>query len=52
MQALCWHGSGDVRIDNVPDPKIQSPRDAIVQITSSGICGSDLHLLNGCTCLP
>jgi threonine dehydrogenase-like Zn-dependent dehydrogenase len=47
MRALCWHGTGDVRIDNVPDPKIQDPRDAIVRITSSGICGSDLHLLNG-----
>ena len=47
MKALCWHGTGDVRIDTVPDPKIQNPRDAIVRITSSGICGSDLHLLNG-----
>lgn len=47
MKALCWHGTGDVRIDNVPDPKIEHPRDAIVKITSSGICGSDLHLLNG-----
>ena len=47
MKALCWHGTGDVRIDNVPDPKIQDPRDAIVRITRSGICGSDLHLLNG-----
>jgi threonine dehydrogenase-like Zn-dependent dehydrogenase len=47
MKALCWHGTGDVRIDNVPDPKIQDPRDAIVKITSSGICGSDLHLLDG-----
>jgi threonine dehydrogenase-like Zn-dependent dehydrogenase len=47
MKALCWHGTGDVRIDNVPDPKIQDPRDAIVRITSSGICGSDLHLLDG-----
>ncbi len=47
MKALCWHGTGDVRIDTVPDPKIQDPRDAIVKITSSGICGSDLHLLDG-----
>jgi threonine dehydrogenase-like Zn-dependent dehydrogenase len=47
MKALCWHGTGDVRIDNVPDPRIQEPRDAIVRITSSGICGSDLHLLDG-----
>jgi threonine dehydrogenase-like Zn-dependent dehydrogenase len=47
MKALCWHGTGDVRIDTVPDPKIEHPRDAIVKITASGICGSDLHLLNG-----
>ncbi len=47
MKALCWHGHGDVRVDTVPDPKIQSPTDAIVKITSSGICGSDLHLLDG-----
>jgi threonine dehydrogenase-like Zn-dependent dehydrogenase len=47
MKALCWHGHGDVRVDNVPDPKIQNPTDAIVKITASGICGSDLHLLDG-----
>src|SRR6188768_1406967 len=47
MKALCWHGKSDVRVDTVPDPKIQDSRDAIVKITSSGICGSDLHLLNG-----
>jgi threonine dehydrogenase-like Zn-dependent dehydrogenase len=47
MKALCWHGTGDVRIDTVPDPKIQDPRDAIIKVTSSGICGSDLHLLDG-----
>jgi threonine dehydrogenase-like Zn-dependent dehydrogenase len=47
MKALCWHGTNDVRVDTVPDPKIQEPRDAIIRITSSGICGSDLHLLNG-----
>ncbi len=47
MKALCWHGTGDVRVDTVPDPKIQEPRDAIVKITSSGICGSDLHLFDG-----
>jgi threonine dehydrogenase-like Zn-dependent dehydrogenase len=47
MKALCWHGHGDVRIDIVPDPKILEPTDAIVQITSSGICGSDLHLFDG-----
>src|SRR5690349_5898918 len=47
MRALCWHGHGDVRVDTVPDPKIQDPTDAIIKITSSGICGSDLHLLDG-----
>lgn len=47
MKALCWHGKGDVRIDNVPDPRIEEPRDAIVKVTSTAICGSDLHLLDG-----
>jgi threonine dehydrogenase-like Zn-dependent dehydrogenase len=47
MKALCWHGKGDVRIDTVPDPKIEEPRDAIVKVTSTAICGSDLHLLDG-----
>lgn len=47
MKALCWHGTGDVRIDNVADPKIQDPRDIIIKVTTSGICGSDLHILDG-----
>lgn len=47
MKALCWHGKGDVRVDNVPDPKIVDPRDAIIRITTTCICGSDLHLLDG-----
>lgn len=47
MKALCWHGTHDVRIDTVPDPKIQDARDVIIKITSSGICGSDLHLFDG-----
>jgi threonine dehydrogenase-like Zn-dependent dehydrogenase len=47
MQALCWHGHGDVRVDTVPDPKIKDPGDVIIKVTSSGICGSDLHLLDG-----
>lgn len=47
MKALCWHGKNDVRIDNVPDPKILDPRDAIIKVTSTAICGSDLHLLDG-----
>jgi threonine dehydrogenase-like Zn-dependent dehydrogenase len=44
MRAVTWHGRRDVRVDTVPDPAIQHPTDAIVRITSSGICGSDLHL--------
>ena len=44
MRALTWHGKRDVRVDTVPDPTIREPTDAIVRITSSGICGSDLHL--------
>jgi threonine dehydrogenase-like Zn-dependent dehydrogenase len=47
MKALVWHKTNDVRIERVPDPKILNDRDAIVRITSSAICGSDLHLLNG-----
>src|SRR5881397_1049258 len=44
MEAVAWHGKRDVRVDNVPDPSIEEPTDAIVRITSTGICGSDLHL--------
>jgi threonine dehydrogenase-like Zn-dependent dehydrogenase len=44
MKAVTWHGKRDVRVDEVPDPAIQEPTDAVVRITSSGICGSDLHL--------
>jgi threonine dehydrogenase-like Zn-dependent dehydrogenase len=44
MKALTWHGKRDVRVDTVPDPVIQKPTDAIVKITSTNICGSDLHL--------
>jgi threonine dehydrogenase-like Zn-dependent dehydrogenase len=47
MKALCWHGANDVRVDTVPDPKIINPRDAIIKITSTAICGSDLHLYDG-----
>ncbi len=43
MRAVTWHGKRDMRVDNVPDPKIEEPTDVIVRITSSGICGSDLH---------
>jgi threonine dehydrogenase-like Zn-dependent dehydrogenase len=44
MKAVTWHGKRDVRVDTVPDPAIHEPTDAIVRITSTGICGSDLHL--------
>ena len=47
MKALRWYGSDDVRIDNVPEPKIQDPGDIILKVTSTAICGSDLHLLSG-----
>jgi threonine dehydrogenase-like Zn-dependent dehydrogenase len=47
MKALVWHGTNDVRVEKVPDPRILNGRDAIIKITSSAICGSDLHLLDG-----
>src|SRR4051812_48267043 len=47
MKANCWYGKQDMRVVDVPDPKILDPRDAIVKITSTAICGSDLHLYNG-----
>jgi threonine dehydrogenase-like Zn-dependent dehydrogenase len=47
MKALCWYGSKDVRVETVPDPSILNPHDAIVRITLTAICGSDLHIYNG-----
>ena len=47
MKAVCWNGKTDIRVETVPDPKILNPRDAIVRITSTAICGSDLHLYDG-----
>ncbi len=44
MKALTWHGKRDVRVDDVPDPKLEQPTDAIIRVTSTGLCGSDLHL--------
>jgi threonine dehydrogenase-like Zn-dependent dehydrogenase len=44
VKALTWHGTRDVRVTDVPDPTIQEPTDAIIKVTSSGLCGSDLHL--------
>lgn len=46
MKALCWHGKNDVRYETVPDPEIEHARDAIVNVSSCAICGSDLHLYN------
>ncbi|MBI2689346.1 MAG: glutathione-dependent formaldehyde dehydrogenase [Acidobacteria bacterium] len=47
MRAVCWYGKGDVRVETVPDPSILNPRDAIVRVTLTAICGSDLHIYNG-----
>jgi threonine dehydrogenase-like Zn-dependent dehydrogenase len=47
MRAVCWWGKGDVRVLDVPDPEILNPHDAIVRVTLTAICGSDLHLYDG-----
>jgi len=47
MKAVCWMGKENMQVQNVPDPKILNPRDAIIRITSTCICGSDLHLYDG-----
>ena len=47
MKATCWHGKHHLEVDQVPDPALINPRDAILRITSTAICGSDLHLYNG-----
>ena len=47
MKALIWHAAGDIRLEDVSDPQIQDPTDAIVRITTSAICGTDLHLVRG-----
>jgi threonine dehydrogenase-like Zn-dependent dehydrogenase len=47
MKAVCWHGTHDIRTDTVADPKILNPGDAIIKVTTTAICGSDLHLYNG-----
>ena len=47
MKALCWQGKEDVRVESVDDPKILNPRDAVIRITRTAICGSDLHLYDG-----
>jgi threonine dehydrogenase-like Zn-dependent dehydrogenase len=47
MRALCWNGINDLRVETVPDPQIVNPRDAILRVTSTTTCGSDLHLIGG-----
>jgi threonine dehydrogenase-like Zn-dependent dehydrogenase len=47
MRAVTWHGKRDIRVDRVPDPSILNPHDALVRVTATAICGSDLHLYNG-----
>lgn len=47
MKAVVWHGVGDIRLDEVDDPRIQEPTDAIIKITRSAICGTDLHMVRG-----
>jgi threonine dehydrogenase-like Zn-dependent dehydrogenase len=47
MKAVCWFGKEDLRVETVPDPELLAPRDAIVRVTSTAICGSDLHLYGG-----
>ena len=47
MKAICWHGKKDVRVENVPEPKLLNSRDAIVKVNLTAICGSDLHLYHG-----
>ena len=47
MRAVCWNGKNHVSVEEVPDPTLINPRDAIVQVSSTAICGSDLHLYDG-----
>jgi threonine dehydrogenase-like Zn-dependent dehydrogenase len=47
MKAVVWHGVGDIRVDDVPEPQIQEPTDAIVRLTASALCGTDLHFVRG-----
>src|SRR3954468_18005699 len=47
MKAVVFHGLGDIRLDDVPEPKIEKPTDAVVRLTASAICGTDLHMVRG-----
>ena len=47
VRALAWHSKGDIRCEEVPDPKIEDGRDAVIKVTACAICGSDLHIYGG-----
>ncbi|MDG4761446.1 alcohol dehydrogenase catalytic domain-containing protein [Micromonospora sp. WMMD710] len=47
MKAVVYHGTGDIRVDDVPEPKIEQPTDAVVRVTTAAICGTDLHFIRG-----
>lgn len=47
MKAVVYHGTADIRVDDVPEPRIEQPTDAIVRLTASAICGTDLHFIRG-----
>lgn len=47
MKAVVWHGIGDIRLEEVPEPELRDPTDAIVRLTASAICGTDLHMIRG-----
>ena len=47
MKAVVWHGIGDIRLDEVPDPTVEAPTDAVIRLTASAICGTDLHFVRG-----
>jgi threonine dehydrogenase-like Zn-dependent dehydrogenase len=47
MRAIVWHDIGDIRLEEVPEPQIKQPTDAIIGLTSSAICGTDLHFIRG-----
>jgi threonine dehydrogenase-like Zn-dependent dehydrogenase len=47
MRAVCWEGKENIQVETVPDPVILNPRDAIIKVTRTAICGSDLHIYDG-----
>lgn len=52
MKAVAFHGIGDIRLEDMPEPKIEAPTDAIVRLTASAICGTDLHFIRGAVIIP